>query len=74
MPEASSELLLAHYWQLVLWAQPEGGGPLLALTPLDTHTHTHTHTMNQADNFAQACPPRPALCVERDARVRGGGV
>ena len=26
VPEASSELLLAHYWQLVLWAQPEGGG------------------------------------------------
>lgn len=39
LPEASSELLLAHYWQLVLWAQPGGGGPLLALTPLDTHTH-----------------------------------
>lgn len=26
VPEASSELLLAHYWQLVLWAQPRGGG------------------------------------------------
>ena len=65
VPEASSELLLAHYWQLVLWAQPEGRGALLALTPLDTHTHT----MNQADNFAQACPPSPAVCVEQDARV-----
>lgn len=57
VPEASSELLLAHYWQLVLWAQPGGRGALLALTPLDTHTHT----MNQIDNFAQACPPCPAL-------------
>lgn len=45
--------------------QPEGRGALLALTPLDTHTHT----MNQADNFAQACPPSPAVCVEQDARV-----
>lgn len=25
VPEASSELLLAYYWQLVLWAQPCGG-------------------------------------------------
>lgn len=25
VPEASSELLFAHYWQLVLWAQPGGG-------------------------------------------------
>lgn len=59
VPEASSELFLAHYWQLVLWAPPGGGGALLALTPLDTHTHT----MNQVDNFARACPPCPALCV-----------
>lgn len=60
VPEASSELLLAHYWQLVFWAQPQGRGVLLALTPLDTHTHT----MNQIDNFAQACPPCPTLHVE----------
>lgn len=39
VPEASSELLVAHYWQLVLWAQPRGGGALLVLTPLDTY-HT----------------------------------
>lgn len=25
--------------------------------------------MNQADNFAQACPPRTVLCVEWRARV-----
>lgn len=25
--------------------------------------------MNQVDNFAQACPPRPVLCVEWKARV-----
>lgn len=26
VPKASIELLLAHYWQLVLWAQPGGRG------------------------------------------------
>lgn len=59
VPEASSELLLAHYGQLVLWAQPRGGGTV------SSHSPGHIpHTMNQVDNVAQACSPRPALCVE----------
>lgn len=40
VPEASSELLLAHYWQLVLWAQPWGEGGTIS-SPSPGHTHTH---------------------------------